>query len=93
MADVTNALGGALAALDAGFFSVRADRTTDAERDCLVTMAALGDGPYRLGDLDRWPDADPVASLVERGLCYAPRPGSVDFTVASLRRLHPAALR
>ena len=80
-ADVTNALGAALAALDAGFFSVRADRTTDAERDCLVTMAALGDGPYRLGDLDKWPDADPVASLVERGLCYSPRTGYVDFTV------------
>ena len=80
-ADVTNAIGAALTALDAGFFSVRADRTTDAERECLVALAASGDGPYRLGNVGGRPDADPVASLVERGLCYSPRTGEIDFTV------------
>ena len=46
-----------------------------------MAVAALGDGPYRPGDVDEWPDADPVASLVERGLCYSPRTGEIDFTV------------
>lgn len=81
-ADVKNALRVARNALDTGFFSVRVDRTTDAERECLMEMAALGDGPYRLRELRERADAGhPVASLMERGLCYSPRTGHVDFTV------------
>ena len=81
-ADVKNALHAARNALDTGFFSVRVDRTTDAEQECLMEMAALGDGPYRLRELRERTDADhPVASLMERGLCYSPRTGHVDFTV------------
>ena len=81
-ADVKNALHAARNALDTGFFSVRVDRTTDAERECLMEMAALGDGPYRLHELRERTDAShPVASLMERGLCYSPRTGHIDFTV------------
>ncbi len=38
--------------LDQGFFRARIDKTTDAERDYLRAMAALGGlEPYRSGDV------------------------------------------
>lgn len=74
--------------LDQGFFRARIDKTTDAERDYLRAMAALGGpGPYRSGDVSRHlgkkttqtgPTRD---SLIKRGLCYAPRHGDLAFTV------------
>lgn len=74
--------------LDQGFFRARIDKTTDAERDYLRAMAALGGpGPYKSGDVSRYlgkkttqtgPARD---SLIKRGLCYAPRHGDLAFTV------------
>ena len=74
--------------LDQGFFRARIDKTTDAERDYLRAMAALGGpGPYKSGDVSRHlgrkttqtgPTRD---SLIKRGLCYAPRHGELAFTV------------
>jgi hypothetical protein len=74
--------------LDQGFFRARIDKTTDAERDYLRAMAALGGpGPYKSGDVSRQlgkkttqtgPTRD---SLIKRGLCYAPRHGELTFTV------------
>jgi AAA ATPase domain len=74
--------------LDRGFFRARIDKTTDAERDYLRAMAALGGpGPYRSGDVSRQLNrttgqTGPVRdSLIKRGLCFAPRHGELAFTV------------
>jgi len=88
LADVEAAVVLALDDLDRGFFRARIDRTTDAERDYLKAMAALGGpGPYRSGAVSRQmgkttTQTGPVRdSLIKRGLCYAPRHGDLAFTV------------
>ncbi len=90
-ADVEAALPVALDELDAGFFRVRIDRATAAERACLVAMAALGGGPYRCDDVEAaggGPTAagDALSALVSHGICYTPRHGEVDFTVPRFDR-------
>ena len=85
--DVEAAIPVATYELDSGFFRVRIDRTTDAERSYLRAMAAHGEGPYnsgavaaRLGKTTR--QVGPVRdSLIKRGLCYAPAHGVIAFTV------------
>ena len=74
--------------LDGGFFRARIDRTTDAERDYLRAMAALGgSGPYKSGEVSRQlgkktTQTGPVRdSLIKRGLCYSARHGDLSFTV------------
>ena len=73
--------------LDTGFFAVRFDRTTPAEREYLLAMASFGTGPYQSGDVARsmgkqTMQASPVRdSLIKRGLCYSPSYGVIDFTV------------
>ena len=85
--DVDDAVPLAVAELDTGFFRVRVDRTTDAERSYLTAMASLGPGPYASGDVAAamgrtttqvGPYRD---ALIKRGLCYSPRYGVIDFTV------------
>jgi hypothetical protein len=87
-ADVGKATVLALDDLDRGFFRARIDRTTDAERDYLRAMAALGGpGPYKSGAVSgrlgkKTTQTGPVRdSLIKRGLCYAPRHGEIAFTV------------
>lgn len=88
LADMAAAVQLAIDDLDRGFFRARIDKTTDAERDYLRAMAALGGpGPYRSGDVSRrmgkkTTQTGPVRdSLIKRGLCYAPRHGDLAFTV------------
>lgn len=88
MVDVEAAVLLAIDDLDRGFFRARIDKTTDAERDYLRAMAALGGpGPYKSGDVSRQmgkktTQTGPVRdSLIKRGLCYAPRHGELAFTV------------
>ena len=87
--------------LDTGFFLVRIDRTTDAEREYLVAMASFGKGPYASGGVAAklGKDTPGVASLrdklIKKGLCYSPRWGEIDFTVPLFddfvrRRLRPS---
>lgn len=78
----------ALDELDTGFFRARVDKTSDAERNYLHTMAQLdGRGPYASGDVAKalgrsTAQAGPVRdSLIKRGLIFAPRYGQVAFTV------------
>ena len=78
----------AMAELDEGFFRARVDRTTDAERDYLRAMAAVGGpGPYKSGQVARGmgkttPQVGMVRDgLIKRGLCFAPRHGEIAFTV------------
>lgn len=86
-ADVRRATPEALRSLDEGFFRVRFDRATDGGRAYLRAMAAMGPGPHRTRDVAQHlgknsPAASAVrANLIRKGLCYAPRPGYVGFTV------------
>jgi hypothetical protein len=50
-ADARRATKLALAELDAGFFRIRFDRLTPTEKRYLRTMAELGSGPHRSGDI------------------------------------------
>ncbi len=86
-ADVDAAIPVGVDELDSGFFRVRIDRTTDAERTYLVAMASLGDGPYASGQVAArmgkdTPGVGPLRDrLIRKGLCYSPRHGEIEFTV------------
>ena len=86
-ADVETATPLAAGELDTGFFRVRMDRATGAERTYLAAMASLGAGPYACSDvaaaLDKaTAEVGPIHdALLKRGLCYTPRHGIIDFTV------------
>ena len=90
--DVEVAIPIATEELDAGFFAVRFDRTTPAEREYLLAMAASGPGPYQSGDIARsmgkqTGQVSPMRdSLIKRGLCYSPSYGVIDFTVPMFDR-------
>jgi hypothetical protein len=87
--DVERAVPVAVGELDTGFFRVRIDRTTDAERAYLRAMASLGGGgPYPSGEVaqalgkKRTSEVGPTRdSLIKRGLCFSPRWGQIAFTV------------
>lgn len=85
--DVRLSIPEAVRSLDTGFFSVRFDRTTGAERGYLAAMASLGTGPQSTGDVASRMGKTPSQvssqrhSLIVKGLCYAPRRGIIAFTV------------
>jgi hypothetical protein len=97
--DVAAASVTALAALDASFFGVRFDRLTPAEKRYLRSMAELGPGPHRSGDvadvLDRKVTslAPTRAQLITKGMIWSPSHGDTAFTVplfdAYMRRIMP----
>lgn len=86
-ADARRATTLALAELDAGFFRVRFDRLTPAEKRYLRAMADLGPGPHRSGDIAERlgkgvTSVAPVRStLVAKGMIYSPAHGDTAFTV------------
>lgn len=87
-ADVANARAATINTLDGSFFKVRLDRATDAEKLLMRKMASLGAGPYKMSDLTKamkkkGPEAlGPArASLIAKGLLYAPKHGLLAFTV------------
>ncbi|HEV2438788.1 MAG TPA: ATP-binding protein [bacterium] len=90
--DVRNATADATAALDQGFFRVRFDRLTPAEKDYLRAMAQLGPGPHRSGDIaemvGRTVDqvAPTRANVIAKGMAYAPAYGDTAFTVPMFDR-------
>jgi hypothetical protein len=74
--------------LDDNFFRVRIARCTDSEVAYLHAMAALGDGPYRSGEIARQlgrsgaQNVAPLrARLIEKGLIFSPAHGASEFTV------------
>jgi hypothetical protein len=77
----------ALAELDNGFFRVRFDRLTPAERRYMRAMAQLGPGPHRSGDIAKQLGREvtavaPVRStLIAKGMIYSPDHGDNAFTV------------
>ena len=85
--DVQAAEATAIAALDAGFFGVRFDRLTPAEKRYLRAMASLGPGPHRSGDIAaalgrKVTSLAPTRSaLIEKGMVWSPAHGDTAFTV------------
>ncbi len=74
--------------LDENFFRVRVARCTKAELEYLRAMAALGDAPYRSGDIAAKlgrpgpQNVAPIRSrLIEKGLIFSPSHGLNEFTV------------
>jgi DNA-binding CsgD family transcriptional regulator len=77
----------ALRRLDEGFFRVRYDRLTPKEREYVLAMAELGDGPYKSSDIaDQLAESVNTlgprrAKIIHKGMIYSPEHGDVDFTV------------
>src|SRR5690606_7682444 len=75
----------ALAELDAGFFRVRFDRLSPAEKRYLRAMAELGPGPQRSGDIAvvlgrKVTTVAPTRnSLIAKGMLYSPAHGQNAF--------------
>lgn len=97
--DVEEAGRRAVAELDRGFFRVRLDRLTPAERRYVAALAGLGPGVHRSGEVAHLlarsaRQLAPVRSrLVYKGILYAPAHGDTAFTVpmfdAFIRRTLP----
>lgn len=85
--DVMHASDAALRRLDEGFFRVRFDRLTPKEREYVIAMASLGEGPYRSSDVaeavgERSQNLGPRrAAIIRKGMIYSPAHGHMDFTV------------
>jgi hypothetical protein len=77
----------AVAALDESFFRVRFDRLTPKEKKYLRTMAELGQGPHRSGDIANELQvavsslAPTRGSLIKKGMIWSPNHGDTAFTV------------
>jgi hypothetical protein len=88
--------------LDESFFRIRFDRLTPREKEYLHSLAVLGDGAQRSGDIaDRLKVSSqsiaPIRnSLIKKGMIYSPAHGDTDFTVplfgAFLKRVMPDKL-
>ncbi|MFP5203768.1 MAG: AAA family ATPase [Acidobacteriota bacterium] len=85
--DVENASDEAIAALDESFFRVRFDRLTPTEKKYLRTMAELGAGPHRSGDIAEAMQRTSTslgptrAGLISKGMIWSPTHGDTAFTV------------
>jgi len=85
--DVGIATKAALKRLDEGFFRVRFDRLTPKEREYVIAMSALGEGPYRSSDVAEQLGEAPSklgprrAQIIAKGMIYSPQYGDIDFTV------------
>lgn len=97
--DVDAASATAIAALDAGFFGVRFDRLTPAEKRYVRAMAELGPGPHRSGDIARALRREVTSlaptrnQLINKGMIWSPSHGDTAFTVPLfdqfMRRIMP----
>ncbi|NNH93278.1 ATP-binding protein [Pasteurella multocida] len=85
--DVVQASQSVFYKLDHGFFNVRLDRLTNKEKDYVIAMANLGEGPYKSGDIATYLGkrnnelGNVRAKIIEKGMIYSPSYGELDFTV------------
>ena len=85
--DVKKASIAATERLDNGFFKVRFDRLTPKEREYVIAMARLGEGPYRSADVaealqEKSQSLGPRRSqIINKGMIYSPSHGDIAFTV------------
>jgi len=99
LSDVELASRSAIAALDEGFFRIRFDRLTPAERIYLRAMAELGPGPHRSGDIagvlgrEVQSVAPMRSNIINKGMIWSPSHGDTGFTVPLfdefMRRIMP----
>jgi hypothetical protein len=99
LGDVEKASTAVIAALDEGFFRVRFDRLTPAEKRYLRAMAELGPGPHRSGDIAgqlrrKVMMLGPTRNqLISKGMIWSPSHGDTAFTVPLfdefMRRIMP----
>ncbi len=97
--DVRSASITVTAAMDEGFFRVRFERLTPAEKRYLRAMAELGPGPHRSGDIAillgrKVTSLGPTRSqLIAKGMVWSPSHGDTAFTVPMfdrfMRRIMP----
>ena len=77
----------ALAKMDAGFFRVRFDRLTPAEKRYMRGMAELGPDPHRSGDIAATLDRKVTSvaptrnSLIAKGMVFSVTHGDTQYTV------------
>jgi hypothetical protein len=98
-ADVEEATRVALQTLDQGFFKVRLDRCTPAERRYMRALAEFGPGAHRSGDVAEKLGVKTTSvgprrgNLIRKGMIYSPSHGDTAFTVplfdAFMRRAMP----
>ncbi|MEB0060194.1 MULTISPECIES: ATP-binding protein [unclassified Variovorax] len=87
MADAAKAASDATRRLDEGFFKVRFDRLTPKEREYVIAMAKLGNGPYRSSEVaerlgESHQSLGPRRSqIINKGMIYSPSHGDIAFTV------------
>jgi len=73
--------------LDESFFRVRFDRLTPREKEYLLSLADLGEGAQRSGNIADKLKVSPQSvapirnSLIKKGMIYSPAHGDTDFTV------------
>lgn len=73
--------------LDESFFRVRFDRLTPREKEYLYSLAILGEGVQRSGNIADKLKVSPQAvapirnNLIKKGMIYSPAHGDTDFTV------------
>jgi len=85
--DARRAEANTLKRLDDGFFKVRFDRLTLKEREYVIAMAKLGNGPYRSSDVadslgETMQSLGPRrAQIISKGMIYSPSHGDIAFTV------------
>jgi hypothetical protein len=97
--DVQKASMTVIAAMDEGFFRVRFDRMTPAEKKYLRAMAELGPGPHRSGDIAEELErsvqsmAPTRNNIIAKGMIWSPSHGDTAFTVPLfdefMRRIMP----
>ncbi len=85
--------------LDEGFFLVRYERATAAERKLLHAMARCSGPPYSIGDVttelgksDQRSISVQRNALIRKGLIYSPRHATVDYTVPRFAEISAAGL-
>ena len=89
-ADATLARSIGFSELDQGFFHIRWERATAAERSYLRAMALDGDGPSRSGEVAArlGKPASALSAirtrLIDKGIIYAPVRGQIAFTVPGM---------
>lgn len=87
VSDVQQATSTALHNLDEGFFKVRLDRLTNAEKEFVIAMSRLGKGPYKISHIAEYLHKTPKSlslmrsNIIKKGMIYSQAHGELDFTV------------
>lgn len=85
--DVENATNSILKNLDEGFFKVRIDRLTNAEKDFVIAMSTLHGEMYKISDIASQLNKESKNlsgvrdKIIKKGMIYSPSYGELAFTV------------